>query len=292
MTTALAMRQGDGGHLVSSELGDTLKLGEILAKSGFFSDTKEAAQAVTKILAGRELGIPPVAAMTGIYIVKGKVSLSANLIAGQIKRSGKYDYRVRFTGNTACTITFFQDGQSVGETTFSQEDAQAAGLTGNPTWKAFPRNMLFARALSNGARWYCPDVFSGPVYTPDEMGLAVDAEGDVVPEPARITVLQGVPPHDAETGEIVEPEPTREPAKPPVRNEGGKELTRRLKAALDTLGWNEGQSKAWFALKVADGTPFQELDADRQRDVVEALEKKALDYAAAGASNEPEDLDF
>ena len=41
--------------------------------------------------------------------------------------------------------------------------------------------MLFARAMSNGVRWYCPDVFAGmAVYTPDEMGADVDGEGNVI----------------------------------------------------------------------------------------------------------------
>jgi hypothetical protein len=40
--------------------------------------------------------------------------------------------------------------------------------------------MLFSRALTNGARWYTPDVFGGPVYTPDELGAEVDAEGNAV----------------------------------------------------------------------------------------------------------------
>jgi hypothetical protein len=30
--------------------------------------------------------------------------------------------------------------------------------------------MLFARALTNGARFYCPDIFGGAVYTPEELG--------------------------------------------------------------------------------------------------------------------------
>ncbi|RDT44717.1 hypothetical protein DXF87_27490, partial [Enterobacter roggenkampii] len=34
----------------------------------------------------------------------------------------------------------------------------------------FPKNMLFARAMSNGVKWFTPDVFSGPVYTPEELG--------------------------------------------------------------------------------------------------------------------------
>jgi hypothetical protein len=29
--------------------------------------------------------------------------------------------------------------------------------------------MLFARAMSDGVKWYTPDVFNGPVYTPDEI---------------------------------------------------------------------------------------------------------------------------
>jgi hypothetical protein len=29
--------------------------------------------------------------------------------------------------------------------------------------------MLFARAISNGVKWFCPDVFAGPVYVPEEM---------------------------------------------------------------------------------------------------------------------------
>jgi hypothetical protein len=69
------------------------------------------------------------------------------------------------------------------------QDAQAAGLTGKDNWRKFPRNMLFARALSNGVRWYAPDIFNGAtVYTPDELGAAEDDDGNVVvtEQPAQI----------------------------------------------------------------------------------------------------------
>jgi hypothetical protein len=45
--------------------------------------------------------------------------------------------------------------------------------------------MLFARAMSNGARWYCPDVFAGPAYTPDELGADVDGETLAMVSPPR-----------------------------------------------------------------------------------------------------------
>jgi len=156
----------------------TMELGDILAKSGYFQDASEAAQAIVKVLAGRELGIGPVASMTGIHIIKGKPSLGANLIGAAIKRSGRYNYRINEITNERCALTFYEDGEEVGPSVFTKADAQAAGTQ---NMNKFPRNMLFARAISNGARWYCPDIFGGgPVYTPEELGAKVDGEGDVI----------------------------------------------------------------------------------------------------------------
>lgn len=36
--------------------------------------------------------------------------------------------------------------------------------------------MLFARAISNGVAWYCPDVVSGRVYTPEELDATAVVE--------------------------------------------------------------------------------------------------------------------
>lgn len=149
---------------------DVMSLGKMLSSSGYFADVKDAAQAVVKVLAGQEMGIGPIAAMTGIYIVKGRVTLSANLMAAQIKRSGRYDYRVIRLDDTGCELAFFEQGQEIGRSSFTADDAKAAGLwNSSDPWKRSPRNMMFARAMSNGTKWYTPDVFSGPVYTPDEL---------------------------------------------------------------------------------------------------------------------------
>lgn len=149
---------------------DVMTLGEVLQRSGYFTDVKDAAQAVVKILAGQEMGIGAIAAMTGIYIVKGRVTLSANLMAAQIKRSRRYNYIIREITDAGCSIEFFENDRSIGFSLFAEPDAKAAGLLAGDNWRKFPRNMYFARAMSNGAKWYCPDVFSGPVYTPDELG--------------------------------------------------------------------------------------------------------------------------
>jgi len=75
-------------------LSDVFSLGEVFAQSGLFADTKQAAQCIVKILAGKELGVGAFFAMKDIYIIKGKLSLSAHLMANLIKRSKKYNYKV------------------------------------------------------------------------------------------------------------------------------------------------------------------------------------------------------
>ena len=173
---------------------DVMELGNVLSKSGYFADAKDAAQAVVKVLAGQELGFGPVASMTGINIIKGRVSPSANLIGAAIKKSGRYDYLVMELNETQCVITFYtgagDEARKIGTSAFTIDDAKRAGLLSGDNWKKYPRNMLFARALSNGAKWFCPDVFGGPVYTPDELGVPVDGETfeviDAEPEPEPV----------------------------------------------------------------------------------------------------------
>ncbi len=180
---------------------DIEMLGRAMAASGFFKDIKSASQAMVKILAGKEIGLPPIAAMTGIHLIDGKVSLGANLIAAAVKRSGRYNYRVREHTADGCRIEFFEHGESVGISEFTMQDAQAANLTGKAVWRQYPRNMLFARALTNGARWYCADVFGGAVYTEEE--LEHDERGPYLGQSAQV-VYQTEP---IEPAPVVQAEP-------------------------------------------------------------------------------------
>lgn len=165
----------------------TERLGQIMVKSGFFKDLREEAQAIVKILYGKELGFGPMASVLGVYIVEGRPSLSAQLIAAAVQRSDRYTYRVREWTPMICRIEFFgaigQAGQgmeSLGEASFSMPEAQAAGLAGKQVWKSYPKAMLWARAMSQGARAYCAEIFLGAIYTPEELGAEVDGEGVVI----------------------------------------------------------------------------------------------------------------
>nr|QNL31652.1 MAG: hypothetical protein [Bacteriophage sp.] len=165
---------------------DIYKVSDILAKSGMFGDVQSAAKCFVKVLAGKELGIPAFASMTGIHLIQGKPALSANLMASLIKGSGKYRYKKIKHTPEVCELEFFElwqnNWESLGISSFSKDDAQAAGLLGgNPNWKKYPKNMLFARAISNGFREFCPDLALGaPVYNPDELGAEISESGNVV----------------------------------------------------------------------------------------------------------------
>jgi hypothetical protein len=149
--------------------------------SGYFGDVKSQAQAMVKVMAGAEIGLPPFASMSGIHIVNGKPTLGANLIATLVKNDPRYDYRVKRADNEACVLAWYEGGAAVGESSFSIQEANAAGLTGKDNWRKYTSDMLFARALTRGARRYAPGIFGGaPIYTPDEMGVDTDEDGHVV----------------------------------------------------------------------------------------------------------------
>lgn len=152
-----------------------------LYKSNYFTDAKSEAQAIVKVMAGAELGLPPFASMTGIHIIQGKPVLGANVIATLVKNDPRYDYRIKQADETACILEWYENGKRVGEAGFTSVEAQAAGLTSKDNWKKYRSDMLFARAISRGARRFAPGIFGGsPVYTPDEMGADVDEEGNVL----------------------------------------------------------------------------------------------------------------
>lgn len=147
-------------------VNDIMVMAKTFAESGMFTDAKAMGQAFVKIQAGQEIGIPPFAAMSGIHIIQGKPTLGAGLIASAVKGSGKYDYKVLKLDDKNCSIDFLQGGEVIGNSSFSIEDAKKAQTK---NIDKFPKNMLFARAISNGVKWFCPDVFAGPVYVPEEM---------------------------------------------------------------------------------------------------------------------------
>jgi hypothetical protein len=186
----------------SSQIG-IMELGEVFAKSGLFNGVNDQAKAVVKIVTGDELGIGPGAAMRGLHIMQGQVTLSAGLMAAMIKKSGKYTYRVKEHDGEHCMIVFFErngdEWEEIGRENYTREDAQRARLWGKSgPWTTDPRSMLFNAAMRQGARRHCGDVFMGSVYEAEELAdipgppgpQVVEATVEVVDETTTVQVTE------------------------------------------------------------------------------------------------------
>lgn len=153
-----------------------------LIRSGFLpSGIKTPEQAVAIILKGRELGIPPMQALSHIHVINGKPTMSAELMLAQIMRlhpKTKISYPKRTS--EVCELKVQREGSEPSLFSFTIQDAQAAGILGNPTWKKYPRAMLHARCISEMARSLFPDAISGVSYTPEELGATVNEDGQVI----------------------------------------------------------------------------------------------------------------
>lgn len=159
------------------------------------------------------VGLSVMDAIHGVAWVQGKPVIDATLLRALATKAG---YRVLVTSasrtTATATVRLIATGETLGEVTYTIEDAKTAGLAGKDNWKKNPEDMLVARATSRAVRRYCSDALVGGSLTEDEVeSLEVTAEVvTVTPEPEPV-------PEVIEEAVIVEeapPEPEPEPPAP------------------------------------------------------------------------------
>lgn len=123
------------------------------------------------------LGIAPIHAITSIHVISGKPSASADLIAASVRRAG---HKLRITGDgtrAVAQIIRADDPDFTYEAVWDKDKAQKAGLWGTGNWAKYPAAMLRSRAITEVARMGASDALFGVIYTPEELGANVDADG-------------------------------------------------------------------------------------------------------------------
>lgn len=258
------------GLPLTDEIDRMARLAGALAKSGYFTDAHSTEQAFAKLLFGRDLGLGATQALTDIHIVEGKPQLSANLQASLLREHPDYDYRAAF-GKDAdgpfCEIVVLKRGQEVGRERFSWADAQQAGLVdrNKHTWAKYPRNMLFARAISNAVAFHAPEVTRGVrTYGPGEI------DGNI--EPEQIAAGHGEP--------IQDDDPIGNPAEPIDAEVIEETDAERLLALADMVGFKAAAN----ALSKFLG--FESVEACAAAGHAEAFER-----VLSAASELPDQLD-
>ena len=154
-----------------------LRKAEILLKSGMLPkelNTKE--KIAVLIMKAKELNMPPLEAISHLYVVNQKVAIDSAGMLALILRSGLAK-KIQFGGDgtSAWCEMERKDGVISFKYTFTIEDAKRAGLLNKESWQKYTKELLVARAISGCARKVFPDVVGG-LYTVEELG------GEEVPE--------------------------------------------------------------------------------------------------------------
>lgn len=150
---------------------------------GMISGFKTPEAVVSAILTGYELGLPKMASLANIHNIGGRSVLGVNAIQAILKSKDvefvtvkDYEKVLNKEGKVAnyvTSITFYRYSKLlkrvIEETsTYTFKEAQDAGLTEKDVWKKYPRQMLYARAFSLGARRIANDLLLG-IYSIEEM---------------------------------------------------------------------------------------------------------------------------
>jgi hypothetical protein len=172
----------------ANEIGQITEFCKVLANTPFYQ--KLGVGGVMAIyLSSRELQLPFMACLNGgLYTFDGKVTMSAQLMNMMLVQKGHY---VKIVENTekCCKLHFVRTDRKNDNTfdyEFNIEMAVKAGYMNKAVWRQHTRDMLFARALSGGARKFMPDVLMN-CYVHGEI---LEAEVDVTPSPDPSKVEQ------------------------------------------------------------------------------------------------------
>jgi hypothetical protein len=136
-----------------------------VAKSGLFG-VKTPDQAMALMLIAQAEGMHPAIAARDYHVINGRPTLRADAMLARFQQAGgRVEWGEYTDRKVVGTFTHPQGGRVRIE--WTTDMAVSAGLTRNPTWKSYPRQMLRARCISEGIRTIYPGVAIG-TYTPEE----------------------------------------------------------------------------------------------------------------------------
>lgn len=137
-----------------------------------------AANVTAAWLAGEEIGLRPMQALSAIDIIEGRPALNAQAMRALLQSRGHdvwvEDQPVPGTAMTALAVTVcgLRQGQPesrVQRVTWTWQRARQAGLVSKTNWENHPIEMLIARATSAVCRLIASDVLMGLAYSAEEL---------------------------------------------------------------------------------------------------------------------------
>lgn len=185
--------------IIPRTMTEVQTMAEVFAKSNLLPEALRGKipDVIVQIMAGAELGLPPLASIRGVHIVAGKPILAADTMVALVRKSGSCEYFM-VDNETETSVTYVC--KRIGDPkeqryTWSDEDTKLAGLNTKDNWRLHKKQMRRARCKAILARDVWPDVLAG-VY---------DGESNELSIQAAITHRDPKPANDIVDAEIVEP---------------------------------------------------------------------------------------
>lgn len=265
------------------------------------------------------LGVSRINAITSIHVIEGKPSASADLIASLVRRAG---HKLRVMGDDTYAEAHLiraDDPEFTYKARWDMAKARAAGLLGKSVWKSYPGAMLRSRAITEVARMGASDSLFGVIYTPEELGVETDADGEVVhqisrvPQPSQSAadrVRQAIQsaPGAPQTGDaegspaetsVAEGEAGSSPAGNPSASSAADGITagqlKKMGAAMREAGLTAREPALAFVAKVIgrEVSSRNDLTKDEAGRVIDALERgAAVKDPAAGPDEDVVDAEL
>lgn len=121
------------------------------------------------ILAGHEVGLPPMASLANIDVIEGRPRINAAAQRALILSHG-HDLGFEEMSITRCVMWGRRKGaQQITTVAWTMDDAKRAGLAAKQNWTKHPGDMLVARATGKLARAIFADVIAGIPYNTEEL---------------------------------------------------------------------------------------------------------------------------
>lgn len=211
---------------------------------------------------GAELGLTPMQSLQNIAVINGRAALWGDAVLALVtSHRDCEDITETFDeAKMSATCTIKRRGRTPIVSTFSEQDAQRAGLWGKAgPWTQYPKRMLQMRARGFAARDAFPDALRGLVTveeagdTPETQGRFEAAAADTgAPLPTAVEVIE-------------------QPKAPAPAQDGEPTAYEKY-----TIEIGEAQTAAHLDVILGRSTADQALSPDAREKVVKALDLKRL----------------
>lgn len=165
-----------------------IKLAGALFDSGLYDHLGNKSGVLASILDGVEKGIGMMTALQNMVVINKKLAYSANLVMALAKQRAGVTWKVIENNTKGCKMQFNRPGFDSLIVSFTEADAQAAGLIRpNSGYTKYPADMYFARCGVKGCRRIAPDATCN-LYSIEELTEGKYTSVDEVPDGGVVEV--------------------------------------------------------------------------------------------------------